>query len=57
MNGRRWQYKVVQVNPKLFGARAAAVEAVLAPLGQQGWELVNAVQMGLFTWLYLKKEV
>ena len=57
MSGRRWTYKVVQVRPRWLGLRTDAVEAALAPLGQAGWELVNAVQIGMYTWLYLKKEL
>src|SRR6478672_9120428 len=36
MSGRRWSYKVVQVKPKLFGARTADVEAALTQHGQAG---------------------
>ncbi|GAB1595413.1 DUF4177 domain-containing protein [Lysobacter claricitrinus] len=57
MSGRRWSYKVVQVKPRLFGARTADVEAALAQHGQAGWELVNAVQVGIYCWLYLKREI
>lgn len=54
---RRWQYKVLEVKPSWMGLKAANIEEKLAPLGQQGWELVVAVQHGLATWLYLKKEL
>lgn len=57
MSGQRWSYKVVQVKPKLFGARTGDVEAVLTQHGLAGWELVSAVQVGIYTWLYLKKEI
>ncbi|AXK72378.1 DUF4177 domain-containing protein [Lysobacter sp. TY2-98] len=57
MSGRRWSYKVVQVKPRMLGLRTEDVEATLAQLGQAGWELVNAVQAGLYTWLYMKKEI
>jgi hypothetical protein len=56
MTGRRWTYKVVRVKPRMLGVRPEAIEAALAPLGQAGWELVNAVQVGVYTLLYLKKE-
>lgn len=57
MSGKRWTYKVVQVKPSWRGIAPGTAEATLAQLGQQGWELVNAVQMGMSTWLYLKKEI
>ena len=57
MTGRRWAYKVVRLKPRMLGVRAETIEAALAPLGQAGWELVNAVQLGVYTMLYLKKEV
>ena len=57
MNDRRWTYKVLKLKPRWVGPRAGDIEAALAPLGLTGWELVNAVQMGLYTWLYLKKEL
>lgn len=57
MSSRRWSYKVVQVKPRMLGLRSGDVEATLAQLGQTGWELVNAVQVGLYTWLYMKKEL
>lgn len=53
---RRWQYKVVEVKAGFFGLKAADIEERLAQLGMQGWELASAVQHGLSTWLYLKKE-
>lgn len=52
----RWQYRVVEVKANLFGQmKHAAVQETLGQLGAQGWELVSAVQVGLATWLYLKK--
>jgi hypothetical protein len=57
MTGRRWTYKVVKVKPQMLGVRPETIESVLAPLGQAGWELVNAVQLGVYTMLYLKKEI
>lgn len=53
---RRWQYKVVEVKSHFFGLKPKQVEDVLAQLGTQGWELVQAVAQGMSTWLYLKKE-
>jgi hypothetical protein len=53
---KRWQYKVVEVKGGLTGLKPGRIEEVLAPLGMQGWELASAVQHGLSTWLYLKKE-
>jgi hypothetical protein len=52
----RWQYKVVELKAGFLGLKAARIEETLAPLGMQGWELTAAVQYGLSTWLYLKKE-
>ena len=57
MSGRRWSYKVVQVKRSCSARAQADVEAVLAQHGQAGWELVNAVQVGMYSWLYLKKEI
>ncbi|GAB3358035.1 DUF4177 domain-containing protein [Lysobacter tyrosinilyticus] len=54
---RRFNYKVVEVKPKFLGLRPKQLEETLSQLGNQGWELVNVVQTGFGTWLYLKKEV
>ena len=44
MSGR-WQYKVVEVEIKLFsGKLTERVQEELDRLGVQGWELVNTVQ-------------
>ena len=53
---QRWLYKVVRVKPQFLGIKPEHIEAVLAPLGQQGWELVSVVQQGMNVNLYLKKE-
>ena len=54
---RRWSYKVVQVKPGFFGFKARPMEEALAQLGQQGWELVSVVYVGIAAQLYLKKEL
>lgn len=53
---KRWQYKVVDLKPGFLGIKREQVEETLAALGQQGWELVTAIQSGLALRLYLKKE-
>lgn len=53
---KRWQYKVVMVKPQWLGLKPEHIEAALAPLGQQGWELVSVTQTGMYATLYLKKE-
>lgn len=53
---KRWLYKVVMVKPKFLGLNPEQIEATLASLGQQGWELVSVVQLGMGATLYLKKE-
>jgi hypothetical protein len=58
MTNDRWSYQVVEVKAGFMGngAREAAQER-LNQLGQQGWELVAAVQGQRFqpVQLYLKK--
>ncbi|KPN20789.1 hypothetical protein AO715_13370 [Xanthomonas sp. Mitacek01] len=40
----RWQYKVEELKPTfLGGVKPADIEERLQALGQQGWELVNAI--------------
>lgn len=54
----RWQYKVEQVKVTAWGTlRLELVEERLQKLGQQGWELVNAVHAGQWgpTVLFLKR--
>ena len=53
---QRWLYKVVTVKPNFFGLKPEQLETTLASLGQQGWELVSATQVGMYVTLYLKKE-
>ncbi len=53
---KRWLYKVVMVKPQFLGLKPEQIEATLASLGQQGWELVSVVQNGMNVNLYLKKE-
>lgn len=40
----RWNYKVVELTPKLFGDTAARIETALQSLGLLGWELVSVTQ-------------
>lgn len=41
----RWQYKVLEIKPKLFGeGTTERTQAELDKLGAQGWELVSTVQ-------------
>ena len=40
----RWQYKVQEIKPGMFGLKTEKVETELQTLGQQGWELVDVVQ-------------
>ncbi|MET0327978.1 MAG: DUF4177 domain-containing protein [Luteimonas sp.] len=53
----RWQYKVHEIKPGLFGLKASQIEENLQALGQQGWELVNAVHISSMmpTLLFLKR--
>lgn len=53
---KRWQYKVVEVKPTMFGIKPEQIEAQLAQLGLQGWELVSVTPHGMAVRLYLKKE-
>lgn len=53
---KRWQYKVVDVKATWSGMKPADIEEKMNPLGQQGWELVAAVQQGTTVRLYLKRE-
>ena len=53
---KRWSYKVVEVKPQWLGIKPKQLEETLAPLGQQGWELVSVISHGVGTLLYLKKE-
>lgn len=59
MNSKRWSYQVVEVKPTFWGHWHARVQATLTQLGQQGWELVNAVQSHWYqpVVLILKKEL
>lgn len=50
----RWNYKVVEVT-QWMGLKTRKIEDVIAPLGQQGWELVTVNQVAATTILYLKK--
>jgi len=50
-----WIYKVVTLKPALFGVKNEQAESELNRLGLQGWELVNALQVGMSVTLYLKK--
>ena len=54
---QRWSYKVVALKPQFFGTKAEPIEATLASLGQQGWELVSVTHVGVQVMLYLKKEI
>lgn len=54
----RWQYKVEEVKGSMWGTiRPALIEERLKVLGQQGWELVNAVHATQWgpTLLFLKR--
>ena len=56
----RWQYKVHEIKPRFIGGiKAAEIEERLQALGQQGWELVNAVHTTPMspTLLFLKRRV
>ncbi|WP_159017657.1 DUF4177 domain-containing protein [Cognatiluteimonas profundi] len=57
MANERWSYQVVQVGPSFLGATSKAAQERLNQLGQQGWELVAAIQSQRFApvQLYLKK--
>ena len=46
MSGR-WQHKVVELKPKMFGGKTTErAQAELDKLGAQGWELVAVAQQG-----------
>lgn len=54
----RWQYKVEQVKVGTWGnVKPELLEERLQKLGQQGWELVNAVHATQWgpTMLFLKR--
>lgn len=56
---RRWSYKVIELDYKLFGESITArAQLELDKLGQQGWELVSALQSSAMDTLrlFLKKE-
>lgn len=53
---KRWNYKVVQIKPHWMGLKPSQIEETLAPLGTMGWELVAVTPIGLYAYLYLKKE-
>ena len=54
----RWNYKVVEIKPTWRGSvTAEAAEAELVQWGQQGWELVSTVRLGMSLQLFLKKEI
>ena len=58
MASERWSYQVIEVKPGSLGnAASQAAQDRLNQLGQQGWELVAAVQGQRFqpVQLYLKK--
>ncbi|RZA37166.1 MAG: DUF4177 domain-containing protein [Lysobacteraceae bacterium] len=41
----RWQYHIAEIKVQIFGASVTdRAQAELTRLGQQGWELVSAVQ-------------
>ena len=50
----RWNYKVVEIT-QWMGTKPKKIEELIAPLGQQGWELVAVTQVAAMTILYLKK--
>ncbi len=52
----RWTYKVVEVKSSWTGLKPGDAEAMLGPLGAQGWELVSVVAYGTSLRLFLKKE-
>jgi len=55
----RWQYKVVELQYKLFGGKTSdRAQAELDKLGALGWELVSVVQSSPADTLkmFLKKE-
>lgn len=53
----RWSYMVLDVKPSFLGSTRDAAQERLSQLGQQGWELVSAIQPQRFApvQLYLKK--
>lgn len=56
---RRWQYKVVEIEFRMFGGKLSErVQEELDRLGPQGWELVSVVQAAPADKLrmYLKRE-
>ena len=58
MASDRWSYQVVEVKPGFLGnASRESAQERLNLLGQQGWELVAAVQAHRYmpVQLYLKK--
>ncbi len=57
---RRWQYKVVEIKPRLFRSlRADELQTRLDTLGSQGWELIEACAENRYQsgYLFLKKAV
>lgn len=56
MANERWQHKVVQIKPRWTGNTAIEdVQAELDRLGLQGWQLVNVINQGGHTRLYMKR--
>ena len=57
MANDRWSYQVVEVKPSFLGSTREAAQERLQQLGQQGWDLVSAIQSQRFApvQLYLKK--
>ena len=56
----RWQYKVVEISPTLFGGnQTERLQAELDKLGASGWELVSVVQSASADTIrmFLRKEV
>lgn len=55
---RRWNYKVVELKPTWRGSvTVEAAEAEMSQWGQQGWELVSTVLVGISLRLFFKKEL
>ena len=57
MANERFSYQVVEIRPKFFGMKIPQIQDELNRLGNQGWELVSAVQSNPLhpLRLYLKK--
>ncbi len=54
MNDKRWAYQVIEIKPAFLMVKAADIQEKLNQMGQNGWELVNAVQSTCIT-LYFKR--